>query len=179
MSAETATTESLPIAKLDLKQLPLSEIFPHPDNPRIHPPEQIKELQTELLRHGYFAGSMGIQKSTRRLYKGHGVYEALLGIGCIEADFVVKDLTDAETLALLARDNQLGDMSTNDPPKLKLISVKLLKMSVPIERMGYTLEKINEMAGIFYPTDGSKQSRLDRKKPAICPECGHEFIAKN
>jgi DNA modification methylase len=79
------------------------------------------------------------------LYKGHAVYEALNGLGVQEADFVVKDLTDAETLALLARDNALSDMSTNDPVKLKAISVELVEMNVPIQRMGYTLKEITSM----------------------------------
>lgn len=137
--------KTLPVAELETERLQLSDVLPHPDNPRIHSPEQIEAIMNSLMLDGYIAGSMGIQRSRRRLYKGHGVYEALQGLRCIEADFVVKDLTDAETLALLARDNALSDMSSNDPVKLKAISVELQSMSVPIERMGYTMRQINSM----------------------------------
>ncbi len=139
------TTATMEIAELQTQRLPLSEVEPHPDNPRIHPPEQITAIQESYRLDGYIAGSMAIQISRKRLYKGHAVYEALSGIGVTHADFVVKELTDAETLALLARDNALSDMSTNDFPKLKEISVKLEKMDVPIERMGQTLESMKEL----------------------------------
>ena len=147
MSTEqaTATGSSLEVALLETERLPLSAVTPHPDNPRIHSPEQIKAIQESYRLDGYIAGSMAIQKSTMRLYKGHAVYEAFSGIGVQEADFVVKDLTDSETLALLARDNALSDMSTNDPIKLKSISVNLVEMNVPIQRMGYTMKEINAM----------------------------------
>ncbi len=138
-------SRSLAIAELETQRLPLSEVTPHPDNPRIHSPEQIKAIEQSLIMDGYIAGSMAIQRSTRILYKGNGVYQALLNLRCYEADFVVKDLTDAETLALLARDNSLSDMSTNDPIKLKAISVNLQAMNVPIQRMGYTLKEITAM----------------------------------
>lgn len=137
--------KTLLVAELETERLPLSDVLPHPDNPRIHSPEQVTAIKKSLMLDGYIAGSMGIQRSTRRLYKGHGVYEALLGLQCVEADFVVKDLTDAETLALLARDNALSDMSSNDPVKLKAISVELQEMGVNIERMGYTMKEITAM----------------------------------
>lgn len=143
MSSEAA--QSLEVAELETERLPLSDVSPHSQNPRQHSPEQIKAIEKSLLLDGYIAGSMGIQRSTRTLYKGHGVYMALLNLGTYEADFVVKDLTDAETLALLARDNALSDMSTNDPVKLKAISVELEKMDVKIERMGYNMQQIKNM----------------------------------
>jgi DNA modification methylase len=143
-TAETATP-SLEVAELDIQRLPLSDVSPHPKNARIHTPEQIKAIQESYRLDQYIAGSMCIQKSTKTLYKGHAVYEALYGLGVQEADFVVKDLTDAETLALLARDNALSDMSTNDPVKLKSIQVELVEMNVPIQRMGYTLKEITSM----------------------------------
>jgi len=166
MSADVATTgdKSLEVAELDIERLPLSEVSPHPDNPRLHSPEQIKAIEQSLIMDGYIAGSMGIQRSTHKLYKGHGVYAALLLLGCIEADFVVKDLTDAETLALLARDNALSDMSTNDGVKLKAISVTLQKMETPIERMGYTLKEITAMQPAK-PVTEDDPPEVDEVKP--------------
>ena len=143
--AQKTDAHYLEVAELEIERLPLSDVSPHSMNPRQHSPEQIKAIEQSLLMDGYIAGSMGIQRSTRTLYKGHGVYHALLNLGTYEADFVVKDLTDAETLALLARDNALSDMSTNDPVKLKAISVNLQAMNVPIRRMGYTLKEITSM----------------------------------
>jgi ParB family chromosome partitioning protein len=39
------------------------------------------------------------------------------------------------------------------------------------------LEDLGVMIPDFMPADGSEQPRLDRKKPVVCPECGHEFIS--
>ena len=128
---------SLATAELETQRLPLSEVTPHPHNPRTHSDRQIKELQNSLLEHGYAAGSMTVQRSTMRLVKGHGVYEALLGLGCVEADFVVADMTDAEALLFLARDNRLSDLSAFDVPKLKAITVELQNIDVPLERIGF------------------------------------------
>lgn len=41
---ETATQE-LEYAELDVQRLPLKDVTPHPDNPRIHSPEEIKAIQ--------------------------------------------------------------------------------------------------------------------------------------
>ena len=135
MEAQPKT--SLSTAELETQRLPLSEVTKHPQNPRTHSDRQIKELQSSLLEHGYAAGSMTVQRSTMRLVKGHGVYEALLGLGCIDADFVVADMTDAEALLFLARDNRLSDLSAFDVPKLKAITVELQKIDVPLERIGF------------------------------------------
>lgn len=132
------TTQTMEIAELDTQRLPLSDVAPHPQNPRIHSDRQIKELQASLTEHGYAAGSMTVQRSTMRLVKGHGIYEALLGIGCVEADFVVVDMDDAEALLFLARDNRLSDLSSFDVPKLKAITVELQKIDVPLERIGFS-----------------------------------------
>jgi hypothetical protein len=152
--SETITAESLEVAELETERLPLSDVSPHPSNARIHTPEQIEAIKRSVELDGYIAGSMCIQRSTRRLYKGHAVYEALSALGVHSADFVVKDLTDAETLALLARDNALSDMSTNDPVKLKAISVELQKMEVNIERMGYDMRQINAMQPVEVRSPG-------------------------
>jgi len=176
MTTTDKAISPLEVAELDLQRLPLSEVTKHPDNPRVHSLEQIKALKYSLSIDGYIAGSMGIQRSTKRLYKGHGVYEALLGIGCKFADFVVKDLTDAETLALLARDNALSDMSTNDPVKLKAISVNLIEMNVPIQRMGYTLERIEAMQSIeVEPPEDFPEYGDDIDTEYKCPKCDYEW----
>jgi site-specific DNA-methyltransferase (adenine-specific) len=88
---------------------------------------------------------MGIQESTKRLYAGHAFHQALTELGYKSEQFVIKDMTNAETLIAMAGDNQVGDMSTNDPIKLKAISVELQKMEVNIERMGYSMKEINAM----------------------------------
>jgi len=175
MTADPENTKALTTAELETERLPLSEVSPHPQNPRTHSDRQIKELQNSLLEHGYAAGSMTVQKSTMRLVKGHGVYEALKGLGCVDADFVVVDMNDDEALLFLARDNRLSDLSAFDVPKLKAITVELQALNIPLERMGFTTEEYEPMVGIFRPTNGLEQPRLDEKKPTICPECGHEW----
>ena len=139
------TTATMEVAELQTERLLLSSVSSHPQNPRTHSPRQIKELQASLTEHGYAAGSMTVQKSRMRLVKGHGVYEALLGLGCVEADFVVVDMDDAEALLFLARDNRLSDLSVFDVPKLKAITVELQKIDVPLERIGFNEEELKSL----------------------------------
>jgi DNA modification methylase len=168
MSQEVGNAiDSMEVAELETERLPLSDVSPHPDNPRIHSPEQIKAIEQSLIMDGYIAGSMAIQRSTRTLYKGHGVYEALVNLGCVEADFVVMDLTDIETLALLARDNALSDMSTNDFPKLKAIEVKLEEMDVPIERMGQTMESMKELESEWAKSESDNRVIVEDDPPEV------------
>ncbi len=177
MNADQKTAvHNLEVAELEIERLPLSEVTPHSKNPNIHTEEQIQAIMESLELDGYIAGTMGIQKSTRILYKGHGVLMALKQLDCVEADFVVSDLTDAETLALLARDNALSDMSTNDPVKLKAISVDLQQMNVPIQRMGYTLKEITAMQPIEpEPPDDFPEYGDDIDTQYKCPKCQYEW----
>jgi len=56
MSAvEEKTAQTMEIAELETQRLPLSDVSPHPQNPRIHNDRQIEELQASLREHGYGA----------------------------------------------------------------------------------------------------------------------------
>jgi hypothetical protein len=50
------TIPAIEVAELETERLPLSDVSPHPDNPRIHTPEQIKAIQESYKS---YRGSVG------------------------------------------------------------------------------------------------------------------------
>jgi len=164
---EAQPTPDLEIAELHTQRLPLSEVTAHPQNPRSHSDRQIKELQASLTEHGYAAGSMTVQRSTMRLVKGHGVYEALCGIGCVEADFVVMDMSDDEALLFLARDNRMSDLSSFDVPKLKAITVELKKINVPLERIGFNAGELKSLESDWAKSEADNRVVVEDDPPEV------------
>lgn len=140
-SRPAQSTEEL-TAKLDSKTFPLSEIEPHPDNPKIHTTAEIQRLAKFIKEVGYSAGAMAIQESRKRLYKGHKVFAALQYLEYTAADFVVKDLTDDETLLLLLGDNRYGEDGTMSAPQLDVIFQKLELSGTEMTLSGFTMTEI-------------------------------------
>ncbi len=167
------------IAELNIKRLKLSDVKPHPDNPRLHSKEQIEKLADSIKQHGFAKGSMVVQESTSYLVAGHGVYEALTLLDYEEADFIVVDMTDSEAKVFLIRDNKLGDDSVWDYQALDELMVELDSLDIDLEETGFDLEEIagiRSYASEFQPVSEDTQPRLDQKKPIKCPECSYEFV---
>lgn len=142
LSRPAQSTEEL-VAKLDTEILPLSEIELHPDNPRIHTIAQINAIAKLIESVGYAAGSMTIQKSRKRLCKGHGVYATLEKLGYTAAEFVVKDFTDEEALLFMIADNKLSELSSWNMPQLQVNFVDLKTSGIPLTLSGFTMKEID------------------------------------
>lgn len=174
------TIPAIEVAELDPVRLQMNEVEEHPDNPRVHSVAQIYEIKQSLIEHGYAAGTMVIQKSRMRLVKGHGVYKALLELGCRFADFVARDMTDEEALIFLMRDNRTSDLSSWHPTKFRINVQKLQKLNVKVTRIGFSMKQIKAMEAKAVDIDpdelnsdsfGSGKSMMLH----ICPKCGHQF----
>ena len=137
---EPTDQRTLEIASLEPVRLQMTEVEPHPDNPRVHSAHQINELKESLLEHQYVAGSMVVQKSRMRLVKGHGIYQALIELECRFADFILVDMDDEEALIFLMRDNRLSDLSSWHTTKF-LTNVENL-----MSRIGFSMKQIDAMA---------------------------------
>ena len=171
---------SLEVAVLEPVRLEMSAVEVHPENPRIHGAKQIHELKASLLEHGYSAGSMVIQRSRMRLVKGHGIYRALLELGCVLADFIVKDMSDEEALVFLMRDNRTSDLSTWHPVKFHTNVQALQKMDVKMSRIGFSMKQIVSMKpkDVDIDPDELDADNIGSGKTMllhVCPKCGFKF----
>jgi len=132
------------VAELNIERLKLADVSHHIENPRYHSREQIEKIAESIQAHGFAKGSMTVQRSTMQLVAGNGVYDALVLLDYEEADFVVEDMTDAEALTFLIRDNRLGELSRWDMPVLNANLAKLGDMNIKLEETAFELSYFAE-----------------------------------
>lgn len=158
-------------AELQIQTLPLTAVEHHPENPRYHSRKQIEEIAASISDHGYAAGSMTVQQSTMYLAKGNGVYDALTMLGYTEADFVVVDMSDAEAMQFMIRDNRLSDMSSWLKPELDALMAELKETGLQLQDMGFD-ETALEVALVSLSTNDPSPAI---QQSTTCPSCGCEF----
>lgn len=92
----------------------LSSLKPHPRNYRSHPADQIAHLQQSILEHGVFRNVVIARDST--ILAGHGVVEAMRGLGIRSLPVVRLDLApdDPRALKVLTGDNELARLAEID-----------------------------------------------------------------
>lgn len=86
------------------------------------------------------------------------------------------DLDDPETGAreMAYADNRAAAVSIDfDPEQIALDLGEGLDLGDWFQ--DFELEELGVVVPDFQPVGIDEQPRLDRKKPVVCPECGHEF----
>ncbi len=183
MSEVEATVEKqIEIADPPTRLVDMDSIQEHPENPRFHSRTQIEGLARSLDDHDYASISLTVSSRTNNIVKGNGMYSALRLRGCKKVRVVWKDMSYTEELQFLIRDNRLSELSHWDMPVLNANLATLGDEDIQLEDVGFDLQSVEAMdydPEDFKPTNGLEQPRLDEKKPATCPECGHEFIPKS
>lgn len=164
-------------AALNIVRKKLTDVKPHPKNPRFHSITQLGRLNHSLERYGYAKGSLVVNKDGT-LLAGHGILESLQQEGYTEADFVEVDLPPGLAEAFMVADNKLGDDSTWDMPMLQALVAELEEMDgVELEDTGFDLDEITSLNETdFEPVPFEESNRLDQKSPITCPHCGKMFV---
>lgn len=117
--------ESPPIRCAHTRLVPLTELGPHPRNPNVHPPEQIRIL-AKIITHQGWRSPITVSTRSGLVVTGHGRLAAaqLLGLESAPCDF--QDFaTDEDELAHLFADNAIADMAEIDPTMAKEIAEAL------------------------------------------------------
>lgn len=113
------------------------ELKPHPQNPKVHPPEQLRALSAAIKEFGFDQPVLIDESDT--ILKGHGRTEAA---GMAELDEVPTitrtGLTDAEKLALVISDNQLPQLGSWDQKLLREGLTSLAKANFDTKLLGFT-----------------------------------------
>lgn len=128
-----------------IEQIEISSIKPHPDNPRVHPKKQIRQIAESIKAFG-FRMPVLVDQGTR-LVCGHARVEACKLIGMEQVPALrVTDLTDAQVRALMIADNRLAEISAWDDQllgeNLKLLSD--LELDFDIESIGFDYGEIEQ-----------------------------------
>lgn len=94
--------------------VPIDTLLPHPDNPREHDEDVIRE---SLILNGQY-GPVVVQRSTNRILAGNGTYAAAMSLGWTHLAAVFLDVDDEQALRVLLADNRINEAGGNDPEQL-------------------------------------------------------------
>jgi len=103
----------------EIQTIALDQLLPYPNNPRTHPPANVKKLTASLSEYGWT--SPVLVSATNQIIAGHGRVLAAKALGLADAPCIRLDqLTPAQVRAYRLADNRLGLDSDWDMDLLKL-----------------------------------------------------------
>ena len=155
--------------------VPIDSVKRHPSNPRRGNVEAIKE---SIKANGFFT-ALTVQKSTGFILAGNHRWQAAKELGMATVPAVFVDIDEVQAEKILLADNRLSDIAENDDALLAEMLGQLSEFD-SLLGTGYDdafLEDLVSHLSVpdFQPVSEDLQGRLDEKKKAVCPSCGHEF----
>lgn len=100
---------ALPWRATEIVWRKIEDLKPHPQNPKLHPPEQIRALAAAIKELGFDQPILIDDEGT--ILKGHGRHEAAGVAGLDEVPTIERSgLSGEEKLALVISDNQLPQL---------------------------------------------------------------------
>ncbi len=139
---------------LQIETIDISNIQPHPENPRTHSKKQIRQIGESIKAFGFRMPVIVDQQT--RLVCGHARLEACKLIGMTHVPSVrVTDLSDEQIRALMVADNRLSELSTWDDQllgeHLKVLSE--LDLDFDIESIGFDYGEIEQRVLVLDEVD--------------------------
>jgi hypothetical protein len=121
---------------MQLTTVPITNLRPHPKNPRLHNEANLKAICDSLQKHGQ-VDPLVVGRDGRTLLGGHGRMEAMQRLGWKTCQVVrVGHLDDKGELALCVALNKTGDLSHFDPEMLASIFRDLGESPAQVEELG-------------------------------------------
>jgi DNA modification methylase len=122
----------------------ISEILPHPDNYKKHPPEQIKSLRASVKAFGWTAPIKvnldGI------IVAGHGMYQLALEDGYTHVPVIVEALDERLSKAYLVADNETQRKGITEQDQLQSLLQEINEISdFDIEAVGFSSDDIDSL----------------------------------
>jgi ParB-like chromosome segregation protein Spo0J len=160
--------------QLPYERVKISSLILDPDNAREHDERNLSVIKESLKR---FEQQRTIVVSKDNIViAGNGTVMAAKQLGWETIDITRSQLTGEEAKAFALVDNRSTDLSKYDDDKLREQLAELEAAGVDMTALGWTDEEMNMLkVPDFEPGDLDDQSKLDEKKKAECPECGHVF----
>jgi DNA modification methylase len=129
----------------ELKQTPLSDLKPHPKNPRKHPEGMIEKLVRSIKEFG-FTNPVLIDKDNRIL-AGHARTIAATRMGLQTVPTIVLPLCGAAADAYVIVDNKLNELSGWDTELLTAMLKDLEKNGFDLSLTGFEATETSELFG--------------------------------
>lgn len=152
---------------MKIEHVPVADIKPFAQNPRLHSDKQIANIANSIQKFG-FINPILIDK-TKTIIAGHGRYLAAKQLNLSQIPVIMLDnLTDKQVRELIVADNALSAQSAWDTDLLSEV-----------------LEGLDDLDYLNLPTLDDSDLELDDGEPEgvskdllRCPVCGHVNEAK-
>lgn len=132
--------------KLEKKRVLLSQLKEFPNNPNVHPEEQVKALAQSMEQYGQYYPI--VVDEDFMVLCGHGKKKALDYMGEKEADVTVMyGLSDKQKKKLLLEDNKIQDMSYVSFGDVE----RIIKEIGEVDIIGYTPEYLDAIINEISP----------------------------
>jgi DNA modification methylase len=127
----------------EMKNIHLSELKPHPKNPRIHPENMLKKLCTSIREFGFT--SPVLVDSDYRILAGHARCKAAEKLGIETVPAVILPLSGAAADAYVIADNKLNELSEWDENILADLIADIDSANFDVELTGFDADEIDSL----------------------------------
>ncbi len=121
-----------------------ADLKPHPTNPRVHKPRQIKLLAKSIQAFGFVVPVL--VDANNHVIAGHARLEAAIKLELNQVPVIhLEHLSPAQATALMVADNRLAELSSWDTELLAthLKELSILDLSFDLEATGFTVGEID------------------------------------
>ena len=161
------------------------KLIPHPQNPNMHPPEQV-ELLAEIIQVTGWRAPITVSKRSGYIVKGHGRLMAAEKLGCEQVPVDYQDYeNDSLELADLMADNRVAELSEINKKKLLNLFEEFDTGEIPFSQSGYDEEYYKTLAHSFDEYERKQEEKkeeeeedveeLEKIKLIKCPNCGQKI----
>ena len=133
---------------MEVKTVKISELKPHPKNPRVHPDSAIEKLERSIKEFGWT--NPILVSADGYILAGHARLKAAEKAGIEEVPTIYLPLEGAKAEAYLIADNRLQDETDWDMPKLKDLLQELDTGEFDLELTGFDMGEIEDLMTQFH-----------------------------
>ena len=138
---------------MQIETVKISELKPHPRNPRTHPDAALERLAKSIKEYGWTNPVLVSEEGY--ILAGHARIKAAEKAGIKEVPIIRLPLKGDRALAYLLADNKLQDMTDWSYPELKDILESLDTGAFDIEITGFDSKEIEDLMTQFHvPEEG-------------------------
>lgn len=163
------------IAKLQIKELPIENLIPHPKNPRIHPDKAIDSIEKSIKEFGWT--NPILLSDDGYILAGHARLKAAKQAGIKTLPTIQIPLSGDKATAYLIADNKLNELTEWDIPELADLLVDLKDIDPDI--IGFTENEYLELTqgeiDLGEIDLGGNDSQQDNGEIISCPKCGFKW----
>ena len=159
---------------MKIEHVAISSLVLDPNNARKHDEKNLEAIKGSLTKFGMQKPIVVDKKGV--VLAGNGTLAAAKALGWEKIAVVRTDLEGFNAAAYALADNRTSELASWDEDVLGKSLHELREIDFELGDIGFDtsyLDKFN--VPDFDPGTLDDQGKLDEKKKALCPECGHEF----